>query len=473
MASAKAAFSTPTTKEDPYTYQVGFGNSFASEAIPGTLPVGQNSPQKVKYGLYAEGVNGTSFVAPRAENQRTWLYRMRPSVAHEGFVLAEQNPYFLKLTTNFSANDPKIHVSPTQLAWHPLDVPNEPTDFFQGLRTYAGNGDPLLREGIAIHVYLANKSMEKKAYVNSDGDMLILPQQGRLDIQTELGSLMVRPGELVVIQRGLKFKVTLPDGPVRGYIQEIYGSHYELPELGPLGANGLANVRDFEHPVAKFEIDTNTPWEIVYKVGGKLFSCKQNHTPFDVVAWHGNYVPYKYAMEKFIGVGSITKDHIDPSIFCVLTAKSKTPGTPLADFLIFSGRWDVATGTFRPPYFHRNCASELMGLIYGDYEGRSDTFRPGSVSYETGFCPHGVSWEVYNAASTMELTPQRVHEGTLAFMFESSMMFGITDFAMKSDKLHEHEPGMWNDLKNNFVEEIDQVNADLKAAGLPALVQGQ
>ncbi|TCD61924.1 hypothetical protein EIP91_007716 [Steccherinum ochraceum] len=470
MATAKAAFSTPTQKADPYIYQVGFGNSFASEAVPGALPVGQNSPQKNKYGLYAESVNGTSFVAPRAENQRTWIYRMRPSVAHDGFVPAKANPY---METSFTANNPKIHVSPTQLAWHPLEIPKEPTDFIEGFRTIAGNGDPLLREGLAIHLYLANKSMEKKAVVNSDGDMLILPQQGRLDIQTELGNLMVRPGELVVIQRGLKFKVSLPDGPVRGYIQEIFGGHYELPELGPLGANGLANVRDFEHPVAKFDIDTNSPWEIVYKVGGKLFTCKQDHTPFDVVAWHGNYVPYKYAMEKFIGVGSITKDHIDPSIFCVLTAKSKTPGVPLADFLIFSGRWDVASGTFRPPYFHRNCASELMGLIYGEYGGRSDAFQPGSVSYETGFCPHGVSWDVYKAASEMDLVPMRVHEGTLAFMFESSMMFGITDFAMNSEKRHEHEPGMWNDLKNNFVEQLDQVNADLKAAGLPPVVKGQ
>jgi len=465
-SAAASGYSVGPFKADPYIYQVGFGNSFASEAIPNTLPVGQNSPQKNKYGLYAEGINGTSFVAPRAENQRTWFYRMRPSVAHDGFSPYPQNP---NLESNFTPLNPKIHISPTQLAWHPFDIPETPVDFIDGLTTVAGNGDPMLREGLAIHVYLANQSMENKAFVNSDGDMLILPQQGRLDIQTENGKLMVRPGELMVIQKGIKFKVRLPDGPVRGYIQEIFGSRYELPELGPLGANGLANVRDFEHPVAAFDVDPESNWTIVYKVGGKLFQCKQDHTPFDVVAWHGNYIPYKYALEKFIGVGSITKDHIDPSIFCVLTAKSKTRGTPLADFLIFFPRWDVATNTFRPPYFHRNTASELMGLIYGDYEGRSDSFKPGSISYETGFCPHGVSWEVYKAASEGELKPSIVHEGTMAFMFESSMMFGITDYAMKSEKRHEHEPGMWNDLKNNFIDNIDEANADLKAAGLPEI----
>ncbi|KAL4250814.1 homogentisate dioxygenase family protein [Abortiporus biennis] len=467
--TAQAGYSTgPYGKPDPYIYQVGFGNSFASEAIPNVLPVGQNSPQKNKYGLYAEGINGTSFVAPRAENQRTWFYRMRPSVAHDGFFPYPQNP---NLESTFSPLNPKVHVSPTQLAWHPFDIPAQdtPVDFIDGLITVAGNGDPMSREGLAVHVYVANTSMEKKAFVNSDGDMLILPQQGRLDIQTELGKLMVAPGELVVLQKGLKFKISLPDGPVRGYIQEIYGSHYELPELGPLGANGLANVRDFEHPVAHYDVDTDSDWKIVYKVGGKLFECKQNHTPFDVVAWHGNYIPYKYALWKFIKVGSISRDHIDPSIFCVLTAKSKTPGVPLADFLIFSARWDVSTQTFRPPYYHRNTASELMGLIYGDYEGRSDSFKPGSISYETGFCPHGVSWDVFKAASEGELKPQIVHEGTLAFMFESSMMFGITEYAIKSSKRHEHEPGMWNDLKNNFVENIKDVNNDLKAAGLPEI----
>ncbi|KIM39361.1 hypothetical protein M413DRAFT_198003 [Hebeloma cylindrosporum] len=467
-ATAKGAFSTRPTEKDPYQYQVGFGNLFASEAIPGVLPEGQNSPQKCKYDLYNEAMTGSSFVAPRAENLHTWIYRIRPSVAHQGFTRLPDNP---DLESCFLPLNPRVHISPTQLAWHPFSLPpdSDKVDFVDGLKTIAGNGDPTLREGLAIHMYLANTSMERKAFCNNDGDMLILPQQGRLDIQTEFGKIMVRSGELCVIQRGMKFKVLLPDGPSRGYIQEIYGSHYALPELGPLGGNGLANPRDFETPVASFDIDQH-PWSIVYKVCGQLHLCAQEHTPFDVVAWHGNYVPYKYAMEKFINVGSISRDHIDPSIFCVLTAKSKQPGVPLADFLIFSPRWDVASGTFRPPYYHRNSSTEFMGLLYGAYGGRSDGFQPGGASYETGFCPHGVSYEEFKKASEADLAPMRIHEGTIAFMFESSMMFTITDYAMKrSGKLHEHEPKMWDDLKGQFMNHLDRVNADLEAAGLPKL----
>ncbi|KAJ7116560.1 homogentisate 1,2-dioxygenase [Mycena epipterygia] len=458
-ATARTAFSTTPTDKDPYQYQVGFGNRFASEAIPGVLPEGQNSPQKVKYELYAEGMTGSSFVAPRAENHSAWLYRIRPSVAHQGFTKLPENP---DLESNFLPLNPKVHVSPTQLAWHPFDLPADSArvDFVDGLKTIAGNGDPTLKEGLAIHIYCANQSMGNKAFCNNDGDMLILPQQGRLDVQTEFGKMMVRSGELLVIQRGMKFKVILPDGPSRGYIQEIYGSHYQLPELGPLGGYGLANVRDFESPVASFDID-QSPWQITYKVCGQLFSCSQEHTPFDVVAWHGNYVPYKYAMEKFVNVGSISKDHIDPSIFCVLTAKSKAPvrdGTSLR------------TLSARRQYYHRNSATEFMGLLYGIYGGRSDGFQPGGASYETGFCPHGVSYDEFKKASEADLQPMRIHEGTIAFMFESSMMFTITDFAMKrSGKLHEHEPKMWDDLKGQFINHLDQVNADLKAAGLPDL----
>ncbi|GJJ14241.1 hypothetical protein Clacol_008505 [Clathrus columnatus] len=395
-----------------------------------------------------------------------WLYRIRPAVAHEGFTALPANP---DLESSFLPLNPKVHVSPTQLAWHPFEIPTHPTDFVEGLKTLAGCGDPTLREGLAAHIYAANTSMAKKAFINNDGDMLIVPSQGRLDIQTEFGKLMVRPGEIVVIQRGIRFKVLLPDGPSRGYIQEIFGAHYELPELGPLGANGLANSRDFESPVASFDVDQSR-WEIIYKVAGSLHVCKQGHTPFDVVAWHGNYVPYKYNLEKFINVGSISKDHIDPSIFCVLTVKSKTPGTPLADFLIFSPRWDVASETYRPPYYHRNAATEFMGLIYGKYGGRSDGFAPGGASYETGFCPHGVAYEQFKAASEMELTPQRISEGTIAFMFESSMMFTLTDYAMKrTGKLHEHDPTMWENLKAEFVSNLDKVNADLRAMGLDEL----
>ncbi|PFH48462.1 hypothetical protein AMATHDRAFT_65365 [Amanita thiersii Skay4041] len=467
-AAAQGGHTVKPTKMDPYHYQSGFGNRFESEAIPGTLPYAQHMPQRNKYDLYTEGMTGNSFVAPRAENFHAWLYRIRPSVAHKGFKRLPDNP---DLESNFLPLNPKVHVSPTQLAWFPFDLPpnSQKVDFVDGLKTVAGNGDPTLREGLAIHVYLANASMERRAFCNNDGDMLILPVHGRLDIQTEFGKMMVRAGELCVIQRGMKFKVVLPDGPSRGYIQEIFGSHYALPDLGPLGGHGLANARDFETPVASFEIDQN-PWELIYRVCGQLHASSQEHTPFDVVAWIGNYVPYKYAMEKFVNVGSISKDHIDPSIFCVLTAKSKAPGVPLADFLIFSPRWDVASNTYRPPYYHRNSATEFMGLIYGNYGGRSDSFQPGGASYETGFCPHGVSYDEFKKATESDLQPMRIHEGTLAFMFESSMMFTITDWAMnKSGKLHEHEPKMWDNLKAQFLNHIDDINVELENSGLPTL----
>lgn len=326
------------------------------------MPLGQNSPQKVRFGLYAEQVTATAFVAPRHLNMRTWLYRLRPAVAHQGFSSSFAGAIQPELESDFSPSNPKVHVSPTQLAWKPFDLPNkdQSVTFIQGLKTIAGNGEPTQKSGLAIHIYTANKSMDASAFCSQDGDMLIVPQLGQLDIQTESGHLWVKPGEICVIQRGLRFRVSLPDGPSRGYIQEVYGAHYELPELGPLGANGLANARDFYHPLASFDLDHQRDWTITYKLCGKLFDCHQRHTPFDVVAWHGNYVPYKYDLNSFIGVGSITRDHIDPSIFCVLTVPSTEIGTPLADFLIFSPRWDVATNTYRPPYYHRNAASEFM-----------------------------------------------------------------------------------------------------------------
>jgi homogentisate 1,2-dioxygenase len=319
--------------------------------------------------------------------------------------------------------------------------------------------------------------MENRAFVNSDGDYLIVPQQGSLDIQTEFGPLYVQPGEICVIQRGQRFRVSV-EGPTRGYILEIWGSNFELPELGPLGANGLANSRDFLHPKAKYNITKDDPWEIVYKMGGKYFSSKQNHCPFDVVAWHGNYVPYKYDLTKFVNVGSISVDHIDPSIFCVLTAKSRDRNAPLADFLIFSPRWDVASHTYRPPYYHRNVASELMGLIYGEYGGRSDEFQPGGVSFECGMVPHGVAYQVcqkpsnlrcpklsmltfrvkeFKAASAQPPPEMQISKGAIAFMFESSRQFTVAEWAWDSEKKHVHEPKMWDDLVDNFSSHLDEV----------------
>ncbi|KAJ4296371.1 hypothetical protein N0V90_006416 [Kalmusia sp. IMI 367209] len=471
-----------TRKNDPYEYQPGFNNIFESEAVPGTIPQGQNSPRSVRFGLYAEQMTATAFVAPRHLNKKAWLYRARPAVAHQGFTDLPDNK---DTESCFLPINPRVHVSPTQLAWLPFDIPaGGDVDFVSGLKTIAGSGDPTLREGLAVHSFLCNKSMEKRATVNSDGDFLIVAQEGNLDIQTEFGMLYVQPGEICVIQRGQRFKVNV-EGPTRGYILEIWGSNFQLPELGPLGANGLANARDFLHPVAKYEIEKE-PWEIIYKLGGKFFKSTQNHSPFDVVAWHGNYIPYKYDLTKFVNVGSISVDHIDPSIFCVLTAPSRDPAAPLADFLIFSPRWDAASHRkpnpihpgpslswpshllthpapqYRPPYYHRNAASELMGLIYGEYAGRSDEFQPGGVSFECGFVPHGVAYEEFKAASAQPPPEMRISKDAVAFMMESSRPFTITDWAWSSGKKHEHEPKMWDSLVDNFSQHQDEVERILK-----------
>lgn len=343
----------------------------------------------------------------------------------------------------------------------------------QGIRTVAGQGDPTLREGIAIHVYAANISMAKRAFCNNDGDFLILPQHGRLNIQTELGWLMVRPGELVVIQAGLRFRVLLPDGPVRGYIQEIFGTHYDLPDLGPVGSNGMALPRDFESPVASFDIDTEkSTWEIIYKLAGSLHRCSQHYTPFDVVAWHGNLVPYKYAIEKFINLANVEKDQADPTIYCVLTAKSKTPGVSLTDFLVFTPKWITTKDTFRPPYYHRNMSTEIMGLIYGKYNGSSHVLEPGGLSYEASYMPHGETYETWKDATSRELKPERVCEDTIAFMFHISVPMFVTKWALRGEgakSLHPSSPTQWDNAKAPFLDHLDEVNLDLEAAGLPLL----
>ncbi|KAK9382864.1 homogentisate 1,2-dioxygenase-like protein [Kockiozyma suomiensis] len=440
---------------DPYKYLSGMPGEHESEAIPGTLPRGQNSPRQVRFGLYAEQLTGSAFVSPRSAHKSSWVYRMRPAVSHKGFSEITVNEDY---ESCFLPVNPKTHISPTQLAWLPFDIPTDgPVDFSQGLKTLAGSGDPSLREGIATHIFVCNTSMVRKCFVNLDGEFLIVAQQGRLDIQTEFGWLYVQPGEIAVIQRGIRFSVGTPDGATRGYILEIWGSNFELPDLGPIGGYGLANSRDFLVPEAYYEIDNEPNYELIYKVGGKFFKSTQDHSPYDVIAWHGNYVPYKYDLTKFVNIGSISVDHIDPSIFCVLTAKSRDPNAPLADFLIFSPRWDVASNTYRPPYYHRNVASELMGLIYGQYGGRSDAFLPGGASFETGMTPHGVAYEEFKAASADVPPEMRISPGSIAFMFESSRAFSIAEFAWTVDKLHFHDPTMWDDLVNNFTSHLDEV----------------
>ncbi|KAI9474993.1 hypothetical protein LPJ78_004904 [Coemansia sp. RSA 989] len=417
-----------------YVYQSGFNNHFSSEALEGALPTDQNSPQVCPYGLYAEQLSGTAFTVGRSGNQRTWLYRIHPSVMHRPYEPYNQNNHKLVGTFDSRTTEP----TPTQIRWLPFAIPEDKQeDFIDGLRTIGGAGDTALKNGLAVHIYTATVSMSKRAFSNSDGDFLIVPQQGRLDITTEFGPILVAPNEIAVIQRGMRFSVSLPDGPSRGYILEVFDGHFELPDLGPIGANGLANPRDFQTPTAKYE-HTDEEWHIINKYQGELFVAAQDHSPYDVVAWHGNYAPYKYNLAKFVVVNSVSFDHMDPSIFTVLTCKSAHPGTAVADFVIFPPRFEVQLHTFRPPYFHRNCMSEFMGLICGEYEAKKDGFLPGGASLHSMMTPHGPDAQTVQHATTRDLLPGRVADNTQSFMFESMFQLRLTKWAIEN-KHRDHD----------------------------------
>uniref|UniRef100_A0A0B6Z789 Homogentisate 1,2-dioxygenase n=1 Tax=Arion vulgaris TaxID=1028688 RepID=A0A0B6Z789_9EUPU len=422
-------------------YLSGFGNEFATEdpRCVGALPESQNNPQKCPYGLYTEQLSGSAFTALRHENQRTWLYRIRPSVVHTPFKKIEKG----LITHDWDSVEP----NPNQLRWSPFDIPKTNQDFVEGLATICGAGDPKSRNGIAIYVYTCNKPMTNKCLYNSDGDFLIVPQQGALFITTEMGRMNVEPNEICVIQRGIRFSVDVK-GDSRGYILEVFSDHFQLPTLGPIGANGLANPRDFLTPVAWYE-DQDLDFTVVNKYHGHIFSASQGHSPFDVVAWHGNYAPYKYNLSKFMVINCVAFDHADPSIFTVLTCPSLKPGVAIADFVIFPPRWSVQEHTFRPPYYHRNCMSEFMGLIYGNYEAKEEGFRPGGASLHSIMTPHGPDYDCFEKASNGELKPQKIAEGTMAFMFESSLSMTVTEWANKT-KVDSDYFKCWQPLTKHF-----------------------
>ncbi len=430
-------------KTNPLDYQSGFGNSFASEAVAGALPIGRNSPQRVAHGLYAELLSGSAFTAPRHSNLRSWLYRRQPSVMVGGYTALAQP--WLKTGAKDGHAAP-----PDPMRWHPLPIPDEPADFVDGLRTIAVNGDADAQTGIAAHLYLVNRSMGRRAFVNADGEMLLVPQQGRLTITTELGILEVAPGEIALLPRGMAFKIDV-DGPSRGYICENYGAPFRLPELGPIGSNGLANARDFQAPVAAFE-DEPGSYDIVKKYGGALWTAAAAATPFNVVAWHGTLAPLKYNTAHFMTIGSISFDHPDPSIFTVLTSPSDTPGTANCDFVIFPPRWLVMEGTFRPPWYHRNLMSELMGLITGQYDAKPEGFKPGGVSLHNCMVPHGPDLAAFDKASQAQLQPQKL-DNTLAFMFESRWRFHPTEFALNCGAIDRSYANCWDGLADNFKQE--------------------
>lgn len=427
--------------ENTHTYNTGFGNEFATEALPGALPVGRNSPQKVAYGLYAEQISGTAFTAPRNENRRNWFYRIRPSVIHKPFRQIE-----VKHVRSGPFNE--APPPPSQMRWNPPPIPTEPTDFVDGILTMAGNGTPETHSGLAIHLYAANRSMENRFFYNADGEMLIVPQSGTLVLHTECGVLEIPPLYIGVVPRGIKFWVELPDGEARGYICENYGTSFRLPDLGPIGANGLANPRDFETPTAAYE-DREGDFKMVAKFQGYFWEAEIGHSPIDVVAWHGNYAPYRYDLTRFQTVNTVSFDHPDPSIFTVLSAPSEIAGTANCDFVIFPQRWMVAEDTFRPPWFHRNFMNEFMGLINGEYDAKAEGFMPGGCSLHNCMSGHGPDAETFEKASSAELHPVKLAD-TMAFMFETRFVCRPTQFALETDLRQPDYYECWQGLKKNF-----------------------
>lgn len=403
------------------SYTPGFANHIATEAVPGALPMGRNSPQRPAFGLYAEQFSGTAFTAPRHENRRSWLYRLRPSAAHGPYRRYEGAHLFAPGTVD----EP---LPPNRLRWDPLAMPDAPTDLIDGMATMLANRDPADLEGVAVHIYRANADMDRRCFVDADGELLFIPQQGQLTLLTELGRIDIAPGTVALVPRGVRFRALLPDGAARGYVAENHGSLFRLPDLGPIGANGLANPRDFETPVAWFE-DEEGDWELVQKYLGSLWTVALDHSPLDVVAWHGNLAPWRYDLANFNTIGTVSFDHPDPSIFTMLTSPSDVPGRANADFVLFPPRWMVAEDTFRPPWFHRNVMSEAMGLIHGAYDAKAEGFAPGGLSLHNLMAGHGPDVASWEGASTAALAPHRI-DGTMAFMVESCWPYRPTRFAL-------------------------------------------
>ncbi|KAF4405651.1 homogentisate 1,2-dioxygenase [Streptomyces lycii] len=426
------------------SYSSGFGNEHSSEAVPGALPVGRNSPQRAPLGLYAEQLSGSAFTEPRAVNRRSWLYRIRPSAAHPAFTRTGNGAL---RSAPFDETVP----DPNRLRWDPLPAPAAGTDFVAGLWTLGGNGDVRQRTGMAVHLYAANASMTGRVFSDADGELLIVPEHGGLLLRTEFGLLRAEPGHVALIPRGVRFRVELLDDTARGYVCENYGRPFVLPDLGPIGANGLAAPRDFLAPTAAYE-DREEPVEVVNKFCGNLWAATYDHSPLDVVAWHGTHLPYVYDLRRFNVLGTISYDHPDPSIFTVLTSPSDTPGLAGVDFVVFAPRWLVGEDTFRPPYFHRNVMSEYMGLIEGAYDAKTSGpggFVPGGGSLHNMMSAHGPDRDTFEAASAAELKPQKLDDG-LAFMFETRWPVTATAQALEAGHRQQGYDAVWQGLERHF-----------------------
>ncbi len=424
-------------------YMSGFGNSFETEALEGALPVGRNSPQKCNYGLYAEQLSGSPFTAPQASNQRSWLYRIRPTVRHTGRFAKAGKGYWRTAPTR---EDTDLPIG--AMRWSPVPIPDGKLTFVSGLHTITTAGDADTHAGMAAHLAFVTQSMEREHIFNGDGEFLIVAQQGKLRFRTEFGVIEIEPGEICVIPRGVIFRVELIDGPARAYVCENYGGGFILPDRGPIGANCLANPRDFLAPVAAYE-DVDGPHTLTVKWGGELFTTQTDYSPLDVVAWHGNYYPYKYDLRRFSPVGALLFDHPDPSIFTVLTSPSETPGTANIDFVIFPERWMVAENTFRPPWYHRNIMSEFMGLVFGVYDAKPEGFVPGGFSLHNQMLPHGPDIDAFEHASNVDLKPVKL-SNTLAFMFETRFRQRVTKYAAEVPALQQDYVDCWAGLKKHF-----------------------
>lgn len=426
----------------------GFGNVHTSEALPGALPPAQNTPRHAPYGLHAELVSGTAFTAPRAENSRVWLYRLRPSAQQREYrPLAHPT-----LGSDFEHAAPLANLS----GFEPLPLPSAPTDFVDGLYTLGGAGSARLRRGYAVHLYAANRSMEDRAFYDADGDLLLLPELGALTLLTELGALEVKPGELALVPRGLRFTVVLAGAAARGYVAEVFGRRFTLPERGPLGSNGLADARHFRAPAARHEDRLALGYRVTAKLGGALQEATQDRSPYDVVAWHGNHCPYVYDLSLFTPAGYTRIDHPDPSIYTVLTAPMDEPGSHSLDLVVFPPRWDATEHTFRLPYFHRNATTEINGIVR-EIATNDGMFEPGCVFVSPCMTPHGVvaaSIERHLAQTPEQAErPHRYSERALWFQFETALPLVLTPWAQASARRHADWHARWGVYRSRFTPE--------------------
>ncbi len=422
-------------------YMPGWGNDFETEVLPGALPQGMNSPQKCEYGLYGEQLSGTAFTADTPE--RTWTYRIRPSVKHSSRYERIELPYWCS-----APNVVEDVTSLGQYRWDPVPHSDAPLTWLTGMRTMTTAGDVNTQVGMAAHVYLVNTSMKDEYFFSADSELLVVPQEGHLRFATELGIIDVAPKEIAILPRGLVYRVEVLEGPCRGFVCENYGQKFDVPGRGPIGANCMANPRDFKAPVAAYE-DREVPSTVTVKWCGQFHRTNIEQSPLDVVAWHGNYAPYKYDLTTYCPVGAILFDHPDPSIFTLLTAPSGVPGTANIDFVLFRERWMVAENTFRPPWYHKNIMSELMGNIYGQYDAKPQGFVPGGVSLHNMMLPHGPDRDAFEGASNSNLGPEKL-DNTMSFMFETRFPQHLTRFAGNEAPLQDDYISCWDTLEKKF-----------------------